>query len=68
MLKVNNKNTRMTSMTRFSSVSIVDFEQVNVSWDVSEKPDLLPNNFEISRSSYYFVWHYLIVMEFPRKT
>ena len=68
MLKVNNKNTRMTSMTRFSSVSVVDFEQVNVSWDVSEKPDLLPNNFEISRSSYYFVWHYLIVMEFPRKT
>ena len=58
----------MTSMTRFSSVSVVDFEQVNVSWDVSEKPDLLPNNFEISRSSYYFVWHYLIVMEFPRKT
>ena len=68
MFKVNNKNTRMTSMTRFSSVSIADFEQVNVSWDVSEKPDLLPNNFEISRSSYYFVWHYLIVMEFPRKT
>ena len=58
----------MTSMTRFSSVSVVDFEQVNVSWDVSEKPDLLPNNFEISRSSYYFVWHYLIVMEFPGKS
>ena len=68
MFKVNNKNTRMTSMTHFSSVSIADFEQVNVSWDVSEKPDLLQNNFEISISSYYFVWHYLIVMEFPRKT
>ena len=68
MSKVNNKNTRMTSMTHFSSVSIADFEQVNVSWDVSEKPDLLQNNFEISISSYYFVWHYLIVMEFPRKT
>ena len=67
MSKVNNKNTRMTSMTHFSSVSIADFEQVNVSWDVSEKPDLLPNNFEISRNSYYFAWHYLIVMEFPRK-
>ena len=68
MFKVNNKNTRMTSMTRFSSVSIADFEQVNVSWDVLEKPNLLQNNFEISISSYYFVWHYLIVMEFPRKT
>ena len=68
MFKVNNKNTRMTSMIHFSSASIVDFEQVNVSWDVSEKRDHLPNNFEISRSSYYFVWHYLIVMEFPRKT
>ena len=55
-------------MMRFLSVSIVDFEKVNLSWDVSEKPDLLPNNFEISRSSYYFVWHYLIVMEFPRKS
>ena len=55
MFKVNNKNTRMTSMMPFSSVSIVEFEQANVSWDISEKPDFLPNNFEISRSSYYFV-------------
>ena len=55
MFIADNNNTRMTSMTRFSSDSIVDFEQVNVSWDVSEKPDLLQNNFEISISSYYFV-------------
>ena len=48
-------NTRMTSMTSFFSVSIVNFEQVNFSWDVSEKPDLLANKFEISRSSYDFV-------------
>ena len=67
MRKVNNKNTRMTPMTPFSNVSIVEFEQVNVSWDVSERPDVLPNNFEISRSSYYFIWYYLIVMEFRRK-
>ena len=33
MFKVNNKNTRTTSLTPFSSVSIADFEQVNVSWD-----------------------------------
>ena len=33
MFKVNNKNTRTTSLTS-SSVSIVDFEQVNVSWVV----------------------------------
>ena len=45
----------MTTVTTFSSVSIVDFEQVNVSCDVAEEPDLLPNNFEISKSSYYFV-------------
>ena len=57
----------MISMMPFSSVSIVDFEQVNVSWDFSEKPDLLPSNYQISKSSYYFVWHYLIVMEFHRK-
>ena len=55
MFRVNNKNIRMKSMTPFSSVSIVDFEQVNISWDVPEKPDLLSNDFEISRSSYYFV-------------
>ena len=67
MFKVNNKNTRMTAMTLFSSVSIVELEQVNDSWDASEKPDLLPNIFEISKSSYCFVWHYLIVMEFHRK-
>ena len=46
MLKVNNKDTGTISITSmfllltstyfrpFSSVSIVDFEQVNVSWDV----------------------------------
>ena len=67
MFKVNNKNTRMKSMSPFSGVSIVKFEQVNVSWDVSEKQDLLLNNFENSRSLYYFVWHYLAVMEFHRK-
>ena len=54
-------------MMPFSSVSIVDFEQVNVSWDFSEKPDLLPSNYQISKSSYYFVCHYLIVMEFHRQ-
>ena len=43
------------SMACFSSASFADFEQVNVSWDVSKKPDLLQNNFKISRSSYYFV-------------
>ena len=35
MFKVNGENTRTTSVTvftRFSSVSIVDFEQVNVNW------------------------------------
>ena len=67
MFKVNYKNTRMTSMMPLSSVSIVGFEQVNVSWDVSGKPDPLSNNYQISKSSYYFVWHYLIVMEFHRK-
>ena len=55
MFKVNYKNTRMTSMACFSSASFADFEQANVSWDVSKKPDLLQNNFKISRSSYYFV-------------
>ena len=33
MFKVNNKNTRTTS-TRFSIVFIVEFEQVNVTWDI----------------------------------
>ena len=33
MFQVNNKKTRTTSLT-FSSVSIVDFDKVNVSWAV----------------------------------
>ena len=36
MFKVNNKETRTTSMTpfwHFSSVCTVDFEQVNVFWE-----------------------------------
>ena len=32
MFKVNNKNIRTTSLTSFSSVSFVNFEQVIVSW------------------------------------
>ena len=32
MLEVNNENTRTMSMTLFSTVSIVYFEQVNFSW------------------------------------
>ena len=32
MPKVNNENTRTTSMTLFSTVSIFYFEQVNVIW------------------------------------
>ena len=37
MFKVNNKNTRPTSniFTSFPSVSIIKFEQVNVSWVIS---------------------------------
>ena len=42
MFKTNNKNTITTSMTLnifqlvvpFSSVSIANFEQVNISWDI----------------------------------
>ena len=38
MFKVNNKNDRMTpKATPFSSVSIFDFEKVNVSWEWSRK-------------------------------
>ena len=36
MFKVNNKN-RPTSLTPFSSVSIVDFEQANISWAASKQ-------------------------------
>ena len=32
---------------------------------VSEKLDILRKHFEISKS-YYFVWYYLIVMEFHK--
>ena len=32
MFKVKNKNTRTTSFTPFSSVSIVEIEYANVSW------------------------------------
>ena len=42
MFRVNNKNTRTPEWRRssvfftpFPSVSIVDFEQINVSWDIA---------------------------------
>ena len=50
MFKVNNKNTRMTSLMSFG-VSIVNFEQVNAGWEISKtwwtevfKCDSLGNN------------------------
>ena len=52
MFKVNNNNTRTTSMTyftSFSSVSFIDFEQVNVSWVITVISDL------ISKSSLHFL-------------
>ena len=33
MFKVNNKSTKTASLTPYSSVPIVDFEQVNASWE-----------------------------------
>ena len=47
MFKVNNENTRMTPSTSrpFSSVSVANFEQVNVSW---VKIKLVFSNFENS--------------------
>ena len=33
MFKLNNKNTRVTSITPFCSAFIVNFEQVDVSWE-----------------------------------
>ena len=36
MFKINNKDTKMTSLTPVYSVSVVNFEQVNVCWDISK--------------------------------
>ena len=36
MFKVNNKDIKMTSLTPVYSVSNVNFEQVNVCWDISK--------------------------------
>ena len=54
MLKVNNKNTRTTMtcfycelwkyFTNFSSVSIADFKQVNVSWGAFDLPEVYLSN------------------------
>ena len=37
MFEANNKDTRKTPMTPCSSVSIVNFTQVNVDWDSRDK-------------------------------
>ena len=51
MFKVINKNTR-TSFTTFSSVSITDFEQVNVSWETSQSA---MRHWHLTKSSRWFV-------------
>ena len=51
MVKFNNKNTRRTSLIKlnifytFFSVSIVDFEQVNLSWVVNSVLNLFCRTF-----------------------
>ena len=51
MLKVNNEDNRMTSVTfyftPFFSVYIIDFEQLNVCWEVCENK-ILPKFFQIN--------------------
>ena len=43
MFKFNNKSTRTMSLTPFSSVSIVDFEQVNIGWVHIMRPKEIVN-------------------------
>ena len=56
MFKVNNKNTRTTSLTPLFSVSIVDIERVLVSWVLAKVREnnktrkiglILKSNFEV---------------------
>ena len=62
-IKKTNKNTRKTSVKYvfvnfehishiFSSVSVVDFEQVNVSWEVAGATYQSTSNFTNYKSSY----------------
>ena len=55
MFIVNNKNTRTTSLTPFPSVSFVDFEQVNGSWEatVSHDPSTLTRSKSIRHQSQF---------------
>ena len=55
MFKVNNKNTRTTSLTFhiFSSVSIVEFEQVNIRWDAMNHIVKVNKIFE--KASFWYV-------------
>ena len=73
MFKVNNKNTRTTSMfllltylwtyyRPFSSVSIVEFEQVNVSWDGADfifQFNIISAPLQTSCNffTFYNIWH-----------
>ena len=54
MFKVNNKDTRTTPMTSFppcSTVSIVNFEQVNADWGgVNSYADYFTKNLTISKN------------------
>ena len=55
MFIISNKNTRATSLTPFPSVSFVDFEQVNDSWEVtvSHDPSTLTGSKSIRHQSQF---------------
>ena len=57
-VKVNNKNTRTTGtyFTPFSNVSIFEFEQVNVSWEM--------NRFQCNQKRAYHIWKAIILSLF----
>ena len=56
MFKVNNENIRTTSMTYFipfSGVFIVEFEKVNVSWELETIPMII----KLPKYSNYTIWN-----------
>ena len=48
MFKVNNKVTRTTAMASCSSVSIVNFEQVNAGWEADNPEENIWNKVKTS--------------------
>ena len=70
MFKVNNKNTRITSITRYTialDASIVEFEKVNVTWVKTAETKTFDELFKSLTFRFLLSYHHVLLAHYLLK-